>query len=68
MFAQVFAVVLLVAGVNSQASLTYSLNHDGSGAVAAKMPVATLSNGILSTIGSKALSGATSKGLAMDFT
>jgi hypothetical protein len=66
MFLQVIAMALLCAGVHSQGAVSYSFNHDGTSAVAGKIPIAGSDSNMLSLTGSKTSLGSISKGLALD--
>jgi hypothetical protein len=66
MFSQVIVVVLLLAGVNCQGGVSYTVNHDGSAALGAKIPVAHSDTNMLSVLGTQTSTGVLSKGLALD--
>jgi hypothetical protein len=68
MFSQVIGVVLLLAGVNCQGGVSYTINSDGSAALAAKVPVAASDTNMLSVLGTQTSTGVLSKGLALDNT
>jgi hypothetical protein len=66
MFSQVVALALLLVGVNCQGGVSYTVNHDGTSAFGAKIPVAASDSNMFSVIGSHSSTGALSKGLALD--
>ncbi|KAL4716775.1 hypothetical protein ACJJTC_001931 [Scirpophaga incertulas] len=66
MIAQIFAVVLLCTSAYSQNAMTYTINHDGSSSIGAKIPVIGNDKNVISALGSKSSTGVFSKGVALD--
>ncbi|KAL4716748.1 hypothetical protein ACJJTC_001904 [Scirpophaga incertulas] len=66
MFFQIFAVVLLCASAYSQNAVSYTINHDGTSNVGAKIPLFGNDKNVVSALGSKSSTGTFGKGLALD--